>query len=420
MLLNGEGVLTRRAFAAGTVLWVFACVSWFVGEKISTTALHPGNDFYCHYVGSRVLRDGGIPYHIAHDSEAVRERLHLSYLPGTGYSYPPLYGIVLFPFLLLPPTVAAQVWIALMLALYVVFCYDAVVKGRGHANSFWTVAYLFTFAAARGSIANGQVNIVMLFLVSWYLYNRSAPRAGLSLALASMIKVFPGMLVGRDILLGRRRVVVGFALSIAALVAAMALAGYWKQTLLFFSRVLPDIQSSFDPYYTNQSVNGFVSRLFLLLGLPQSWRPAAATSGVALSVGLIAAACALTLARRRDTEALSLLWLGVTEVTAGKNSFWNLTPCLLIGLYLMCTWDRLRPGQRALALASMLGTNVLWYGTDALRRVAVSPTLAGGAAFIFHDVGFLSVGAQVALLAQIVWRGAGQMPEPPAYAAAAS
>ena len=314
------------------------------------------NDFYDYWAAASVLDAGGNPYD-KHLVSQVLTAAGVHSTVGTGYSYPLLLAEAARPLGLLPPELAAALFTvgslaALGLAVALLLSPLAGTSPRD-AAVLATAAALFSPIA--GTLYVGQVNLYLLPLVA--LAWRGAWRPG-SLAIASAVKLYPLATLVAFAALGRR----GARAGLAALGATAALAvlpnlltGTWSYGLDVVRMFAPD------PYWSNQSINGWLSRL----ALPSDWtRPPLPGLPVtplmlALCGGLGVATLALALGRQRGRwpGAFALL-LCFSVVAAPKNSLWNLTP-LIVALVHAWSESRRRPGTLAvLALAWSLLTGL--------------------------------------------------------------
>ena len=307
------------------------------------------NDFYDYWGAGRVLLAGGNPYDIAAVGNALAAA-HVSSQVGTGYSYPALFAYLVVPLAALPPRPAAWVFTGLSVAGLVIAIgilasplsrlrlLELVLLG---AASGW-------FTASRGTIYFGQANLLVLPLLA--LAYRGVARPA-SLALASAVKLYP--VAGLLPLAFRRADRRVFA------VTAGLTAGLVVLPNLLLPRANGGGQSggariaSFverDPYWTNQSINGWLSRL----AYPGDYtRPP--LPGLDATVAMLAVVAFLGLAvlvvlwssRALPWDGCLALVLCFGVVAAPKNSLWNYTPLLLAVFF---CWPRVRRRWPALAV----------------------------------------------------------------------
>ncbi len=326
------------------------------------------NDFYDYYIGARLFWDGHYPCGVTPEFARLAQQYGVRFMWGTGYNYPPVLVLLLWPFLLLRPEPAAWVWAGASLLTLGILVYLVARRVSGPWRSLLVTCYMLSYTPVIYSIGSGQVNILVLAALTAYLLARSDGIRAAGLALASLVKVFPALFTGKEILQGRFRfALLSAALMVGALVIPAVLRGPGV-VVDYFTRVLPEINHAFHADMSNQSLNGLFSRLLAdptLAGL-------AVPHGVLVAADLIATAAILagllfvTWRRRYDEPVLTLLWLAGLTLIAGRNMFWNFAPCVFIGIYLIVGWEGLAGWQRGLFIASALITNLLWHFVYAL------------------------------------------------------
>jgi Glycosyltransferase family 87 len=294
------------------------------------------NDFYDYWAAATLLNRGRNPYDIA-ALRAVERAAGLQSETGSGYSYPLFFAHLTRPLALLSPRDAAFTF--LMLSLVAMLGAVALLLGS-IASLRWPVAILGGAAAGLfppviGSLYFGQANLVVLLPLA-IAYRCVAP--GPMLGLASAIKLYPatGFLAAiTQRPRGWRRLRNGLGVLAALLLLQLGVAGgnLFGRAGYFLGP---------DTYWSNESINGFTSRL----GIDSTWThapyPGLPVEAVMVALaGLLSVVTILLLLRARDRPwegALALsLWLGV--VAAPKNSFWNFTPLLLCLVFI---WTQLR------------------------------------------------------------------------------
>ena len=294
------------------------------------------NDFYDYWAAATLLNRGQNPYDIG-ALRALERAAGLQSETGSGYSYPLFFAHLMRPLALLSPQNAAFVF----LVLSVIALMGAVALLLGSiAPLRWPVAILGGAAAGLfppviGSLYFGQANLIVLLPLA-VAYRCVAP--GPMLGFASAIKLYPAS--GFLAALTRRppawrRLGIGLGVFGALLLPQLGVAGG-----SIFGRAGYFLGP--DTYWSNQSINGWLSRL----GIDSNWTHAPLAGlpveAVMLAVvaGLVVATSAVLLraADRSWEGALAMsLWLGV--VAAPKNSFWNFTPLLLCVVFV---WTQLR------------------------------------------------------------------------------
>jgi hypothetical protein len=262
-----------------TVVFIVLVVPLYAIKGLSDSLDHArgtgtvgGIDFKAYYIAADMLRAGKDFYDVEQQAQEVQARglpLNESY-----YIYPPLLAILFVPMTVLPMESAAQAWFFLNMALYgacLAVLTRALRLGRHRAilPLLWILAFLFP--PALYTLYKGQVNIVVLFLLCLLYYACSHGRAvfaGLTLGLASMIKVVPVLLL--PLYLWKRQYLLGVTALVT--IAVIAIVGFAMvgagphQTYLY--SVLPRLAKP-RPNPANQSLGGFFGLLFI--ANPYSW-----------------------------------------------------------------------------------------------------------------------------------------------------
>jgi hypothetical protein len=299
------------------------------------------NDFYDYWGAGVLLNRGQDPYDVA-ALTAVQHAAGLQNTTGSGYSYPLLFGELVRPLALMKPGIAALVFC--VLSLVALWIAAALLLGSFDQLRWLEAglggAVVGLFPPVIGSLYFGQANLlVLLALAVAFRLVFAEPL----LAVATVIKVYP---------------ISGFLESLAArrirpVVVGLVTTGILLLAPQLFSRGSLAPRTGYflspDTYWSNQSINGFLSRL----ALPSRWtRPALPGLPVeplvtAIAILLIIAVTVVLWRQggRPYAGGLALaIWLGV--VIAPKNSLWNDTP-LLLGMAF--AWPVLR--RRPIALA---------------------------------------------------------------------
>jgi hypothetical protein len=329
---------------------------------------HTFNDFHDYWLAGRLILEGRSPY----DLQALRDLArteNLHFMVGGGYSYPPPFALAMVPLALLPFSVSLSVFLAISIAAFGL----TVAAWLGWAHG-WERATLRRrlglallagfYPPVYGSVANGQANLILMPLlaggVAAALATPPARQAagGLLVGLAAVVKLVPGVAVV-PLAIGRRW-------GAAAAVVASALGTLAAATLAvpYAAGGSGDLAALFDPdsYFTNQSINGFVSRLVrdsdrTAAIWPQGFDPRlvmlALTAAFGLATLVILWRARRALASRRGLAIGLALALVAGIVGAPKNSFWN-QAFALVGAGLLLAADA--PDLRL----SRLGRMDLW------------------------------------------------------------
>jgi hypothetical protein len=284
------------------------------------------NDFYAYWAAGVLLNRGQDPYNVA-ALTAVQRAQGLYIETGSGFSYPLFFAHLMRPLALLPPATAAAIFSVLSL-IALAFAIGLLLRSLPQLR--WPLALAGgvvagLFPPVIGSLYFGQANLFVLLLLA-LAYRAVVP--GVMLGIAGAIKLYPvgGFLAALTVRPPRWRVI---AVGVGVLGTLLLLQlGTGGGTLSGRSQYFLGP----DTYWSNESINGWLSRL----GIDSTWThaplPGLPVDAVMLTiVALLTVATAVVLLRAPGHPwdgALALsLWLGV--VGAPKNSLWNFTPLLL-------------------------------------------------------------------------------------------
>lgn len=377
-------LLALAAIAVPLLGWAF----WGLVLRLGS------NDFHDYWLAGRLTLEGRSPY----DVDALRElaaQEHVSLQVGGGYSYPLPFALVMVPFAALPFGAALLAFNSLSLVAFGLTVAVWVLWAHGRSPELARRRLALAVGAGLyppvyGTVVNGQANLILIPLLALgtaCMLEETRPlrrfAGGLTIGLAAIVKLVPGVLI-LPLALGRRTgaaagVVVGAlaALLVAVYVAPWGAAGS------------NSLASLFDPdsYYTNQSINGFVTRLVQPTGrtLPlfgNAFDPGpvmiALTAAFALLTLLVLWRSRSVLASRRGAALGLGLALVAGVVAAPKDSFWNEAFCLVaVGLLVAVDapdlrLDRLGRLDRGL-LGAWFATAVLWVGVWAIEPAISGP-----------------------------------------------
>jgi alpha-1,2-mannosyltransferase len=366
----GPGEIATLALAAVAVP--------LVGWAFWALVLHLGpNDVHDYWLAGKLILQGQSPYDSAALAELAR-REGLNLLVGGGYSYPLPFAVAMVPFALLPFAVAVTAFNAISLALFglTVAAWLRWAHGRasvGHPRRLAAALAAGLYAPVYGTVAMGQANLVLFPLLAGgtvlVLDGATSARrswGGVLVGLAAIVKLVPGVWVV-PLGLGRR---FGAALGIAAgMLGALAAALLFAPWAAAGSSGLASLLDP-DAFYTNQSINGFVTRLVVpsdksvpLWNGGFDPQPVALVATVVFSLLTLAVlwqARGRMLTRRGAALGLGLA-LVAGMVGAPKESFWNQSIALVaVGLLLAVDAPDLRLGALGRIDLGLLGA---WFGS---------------------------------------------------------
>jgi hypothetical protein len=307
------------------------------------------NDFYDYWLAARVVAAGGNPYDTATMAAAITHS-GLHFTLGTGYSYPILFAYLCIPLGALPATSAAVLFSLLSLAALglAVALLATPLRLVPYAELLLIGAIAGVLTPVSGSLYFGQANLLVLPLLALAWRGRARP---LALGLATAIKLYPAAALAAIVAGGRR------SLRLLASTLALALALTVLPNLLAGNNPAGTAGGLFgpDPFWTNQSLNGFVSRLSMpseFTHPPLTGLPVVPTELVLLALLGAGVLTVMVWQGGRPWAGCLSLAIAFGVVAAPKNSLWNYTP-LLLSVFFCWPLVRRRPPLLAILLASL-------------------------------------------------------------------
>jgi hypothetical protein len=185
---------------------------------------------------------------------------------GDTYKYPPLFALTLWPLARVPFVPALQIWRVVQLLLLAASVWLLARTYRFDRNLWlWAslILVLMNFRPLGDTVAYGQVDIMLLLLIvgSWVALRQDHDwAAGLLLALAAMLKLYPAFLVLFFVARRRWRALLAFAVGLVALAGLSVLILGWPVNETYLREVLP-ISGGGTAWVENQTFNGFLNRL---------------------------------------------------------------------------------------------------------------------------------------------------------------
>jgi hypothetical protein len=339
-------VVNRRGALAG--LW--AAVLAF-GAVLATAHLSTGkglfNDYYDYWAAARVLNQGGDPY----DPRLIGDVLSAAGVHASvgdyGYSYPLVLAELMRPLTWLSASSGAVLFFVLSTAALGFAI--AVLLSPMEDLPRWELVLLATacgaFSPIDGSLYFGQVNLLLLPLLVLASQGRIREPA---IAISTAVKLYPSVTAAAFVVGGRRelkRLIWCLALMVALGLVPNLLAGRRSYSGSLRSMFGPDT------FWSDQSVNGFLSRLALRSQWTVPPLPGLPVTPVMLLVCVTLGISVLVLLRGLGTTPWParfalLLWYGA--VAAPKNSLWNFAPLVIVFAY--CWGDARRRPRTAIPL----------------------------------------------------------------------
>jgi hypothetical protein len=332
------------ALAARPGLLNLICTALAVGwlALVSTTLIPQIDDFKQYWQAAVNLRATGDPFTPPPGQEQT------AYV---GYYYLPIFAYLTQPIGLLSQHVGQIVWYWLNVALLLCFVWLCIVlSGSQLARRYWGLVLLGSCLCppARLTLQLGQVSFLVgvLLLSSYGLARRATWAAGLSLALASLFRIFPALLGLFYLLRNSRRLVIWAVLWCIGLLG-LSLLAYGLGPYQSFLRLISSPQNGYPlAAEHNISLYGFFGRLLVpnrfvaapLAELPWLANPLATLSSLGV-VGL----CIIAELRHSRGYAATLsfaAWLCSMMLASTTNGYYGL---VLLLFPLLC-------GLRALEL----------------------------------------------------------------------
>lgn len=349
-----------RVYALPACLVSLAAVYWGIIATASVEYIQPRgsfSDFAHFYAAARALRMG-----IGPGIYSASQLLAIDRLPGScagtslliPYINPPLLAILFQPLTTLPCIEAFRVWRLISLAIWAAVTLllawhvwqRCTQRGASPARAalaaaFITVLSVFAYPVLDG-LWLGQVHLLILggLVLAWWLRERDQPfAAGVILAIITVIKLLPAVLIVYFLLRRDRRVLVGAAAGILVLVGVMLLGAGGLPTLLAMIRALTSA-SELMPW-----VNTAVLKVHPILG------PALA-AGVALTFAITV----LLVQRKGGTKedpALGYAWAITTMLVVSPIVWLHYLAWLLIPVAACLPYVRGWRGIVAIGLVSL-------------------------------------------------------------------
>jgi hypothetical protein len=342
-------LIAPRAAIAGLSAVTLAAAS-LVDTLLQRGSDGLSNDFYDYWLAARVVASGGNPYDAATMAGAVANS-GLHFTLGTGYSYPILFAYLCLPLGALPATTAAVVFSLLSLAALgvAVALLATPLRGLGLGELLLVGAIAGFLTPVAGSLYFGQANLLVLPLLA--LAGRGVARP-LTLGLATAIKLYPAAALAAIVARGRRSLpLLGSTLTLMLALTLLPNLLARKNAAATAGGLLGP-----DPFWTNQSLNGFVSRLAMPSEFTRPPLPGLPVIAVELAlVGLLGVLVLAVMVWRGGLPWAGCLSLAIAfgVVAAPKNSLWNYAP-LLLSFFFCWPLVRRRPVAMTVLLAGLV------------------------------------------------------------------
>lgn len=214
-----------------------------------------GPDFWILFKGTRDWARGGSLY----DLVAVQTN-HFGHV----FKVPPFYGMLFLPFVFQSGEVILQYHRILNTVLIVLSCliWCRMWGIRLLSLSAAGLLILLNFRAIADVLAFGQIDLVLLTLMMltlWCVRREWDLLAGVLVALATLFKLYPIILLGFFFVKGQWRALIGFVLGMLVFNGiAIGVMG-WEMHRIYLFEVIPGINGT-TAYADNQTFAGFIAR----------------------------------------------------------------------------------------------------------------------------------------------------------------
>jgi alpha-1,2-mannosyltransferase len=216
-----------------------------------------GPDFWILFKGARNWFRGGSLY----DLKAVHEN-HFGHV----FKVPPFYGMLFLPFvqqdgltILFWHRIINMLLLSAILLILLRSFAIRLVSPMGAA-----LLLVFAMRAVADTVAFGQIDILLLLLLTLALVasrRGSDGLAGAAIALGTLFKLYPVLLLAFFLVKRQWRGFVGFAVAMLVCNGIALLVMGWEMHRVYLFEVIPNIGGG-TSWVENQTLNGFLSRIF--------------------------------------------------------------------------------------------------------------------------------------------------------------
>jgi len=360
-LSTSKQISRQRAWLITTIGCVLGLLGVLLLYVRLLNILTISSDFTQDYVAAQALRDGRSIYSMFTQSDLSAAALHTNYELLTPQEFennhPPFTTLLFVPLTFLPYDVALILWSAFSLLLFFLSGYIVLRELQIDLPRHWVCVLIglglcwYPFQAHIG-LAQLSLPIVACIIGSWALLRKQRDLAGGALlGVASLIKLFPGLIV--LYLLARRRWrAAGAALAVGAAggLLTLVLVGI-PDTIRYVVRVAPHDSAIYGLLPINFSFAGAFRRLFVdgpwvrpLLDAPML----AAVLTVLASLGLLALLLRqikqVSVASQRDDSAFALICLAMLLIS--PITWQHIFPILILPFALLLQDLQRQPDRR--------------------------------------------------------------------------
>ncbi|NQS96857.1 MAG: DUF2029 domain-containing protein [candidate division Zixibacteria bacterium] len=343
---NKKFPLNERAVLMLAITIVLFSIGNYLINGLHSGLKYKGGDFLNYYVNGKLMMMG-VNIHDDTEREEAVAKAHI-FLRGEQTKrhhqpdYPPFWYLMMWLLTGFRWEIAFYIWVLinqviLIFTFYFLFKYFSI---KLYSVESVLVLFIFlNFYPLFYTLMEGQVNILLLFLVAWslWLFKRRVDwAAGLLLGLAVGIKIVPAFLLFYFLWKRNWQVVIfGVIGFFATLIISAAGAGS-EIVLSYFTQQLPKYGAVPRPEVFNQSINGFFSRLFTSTDSSNGWIYSPFTAGILTKISSVIVLIMTLIFTWGKSGRCSMNWnlgLGIFIVTMLMISSWTMEH-LLIFLYI--------------------------------------------------------------------------------------
>lgn len=391
-LAGGVPFLSRRQAALAAVVLILFIAAQPVQWLVRSSLRQQTPDFASYYVaGSLVAEnqaqnlyqlprypDGRLGMFDASGSSVWQQAAHRYGIQvATPFIYPPLFAVVMRPFVYCSYWWAHRLWNALTVLLVLISVFLTLNLAEQRAG--WAIAPVLivgvlSYYPVFDEVLFGQVGGLVLLLwtlCAWLLLRRWIVASAFCFAFASMIKLTPLIAIPLFVFHRKWKWLIAYSCWILCLLGFSIWQAGWAAHVEFFNKVIPSISCGL-PAIQNASLVGYIQELFVGHVFSVSKAPlaipamACRVSKAAAFVAYAAIMIRFYLLREgnlvRHLALATLLSLAISPI-----SWWHhFTIALLPLVYLWCKMREPNRDMLLLVTTLVVGTNVAGFALMAL------------------------------------------------------
>lgn len=217
-------------------------------EPVLNSKLSYGRtDFAPPYAASQVMQTKEnkdlYSHHVTWQVEKIRPEKDGG---GLRYLYPPSYAVLFIPLTWFEFNTATRIWILLNLLMLFGSCYLILKILKANTLDGWViilVIFIYFFPIYK-ALASGETNILILFFIVLAIYLFLAKKnfsAGLALGMATIVKIFPIILLPYFLWRKKYKLAAGVAVFLITVTLISICYGNLDMEKKYYGKVLPDL-----------------------------------------------------------------------------------------------------------------------------------------------------------------------------------